>query len=85
MQIFICPQATPGAMPQAFFLKISNFLKFSPRRRLRLCPRANKNLHIIAGYAQSILMHNLCKFLIACGTRFLTSAIPYMFSNYLPT
>ncbi|KRY58921.1 hypothetical protein T03_12209 [Trichinella britovi] len=36
------------------FLKISNFLKFSPRRRLRLCPRANKNLHILAGYAQSI-------------------------------
>ncbi|KRX22618.1 hypothetical protein T07_5042 [Trichinella nelsoni] len=39
----------------------------NPRRRLRLCPRANKNLHIPAGYAQSILMHNLCKFLIAYG------------------
>ncbi|KRX37150.1 hypothetical protein T05_16264 [Trichinella murrelli] len=23
----------------------------TPRRRLRLCPRANKNLHIPAGYA----------------------------------
>ncbi|KRY06070.1 hypothetical protein T12_7607 [Trichinella patagoniensis] len=23
--------------------------KFSPRRRLRLCPRANKNLHIPSG------------------------------------
>ncbi|KRY58085.1 hypothetical protein T03_170, partial [Trichinella britovi] len=35
------------------FLKISNFLKFSPRRRLRLCPRANKNLHIPAGYSKT--------------------------------
>ncbi|KRY36639.1 hypothetical protein T01_14187 [Trichinella spiralis] len=32
----------------------------NPRRRLRLCPRANKNLHIPAGYAQSILLHNIC-------------------------
>ncbi|KRY55618.1 hypothetical protein T03_18002 [Trichinella britovi] len=31
-----------------------------PRRRLRLCPRANKNLHIPAGYAESILLHNIC-------------------------
>ncbi|KRZ48583.1 hypothetical protein T02_13918 [Trichinella nativa] len=30
----------------------------SPRRRLRLCLRANKNLHIPAGNAQSILLHN---------------------------
>ncbi|KRZ82442.1 hypothetical protein T08_11860 [Trichinella sp. T8] len=30
-----------------------------PRRRLRLCPRANKNLHIPAGYAQSILLDNM--------------------------
>ncbi|KRX33776.1 hypothetical protein T05_3793 [Trichinella murrelli] len=43
-------EATPGAMPQAIFRKFRNFLKFSPRRRLRLCPRANKNLHIPAGY-----------------------------------
>ncbi|KRX13092.1 hypothetical protein T07_8617 [Trichinella nelsoni] len=27
----------------------------SPRRRLRLCPRANKNLHIPAGYAESAM------------------------------
>ncbi|KRX22030.1 hypothetical protein T07_5537 [Trichinella nelsoni] len=32
----------------------------NPRRRLRLCPRANKNLHIPAGYAESILLHNFC-------------------------
>ncbi|KRX21991.1 hypothetical protein T07_2441 [Trichinella nelsoni] len=50
MQIFICPQATPGAMPQAIFRKFRNFLKFSPRRRLRLCPGANKNLHMPLGY-----------------------------------
>ncbi|KRX21989.1 hypothetical protein T07_13440 [Trichinella nelsoni] len=50
MQIFICPQATPRAMPQAIFRKFRNFLKFSPRRRLRLCPRANKNLHMPLGY-----------------------------------
>ncbi|KRY49423.1 hypothetical protein T03_9735 [Trichinella britovi] len=31
-----------------------------PRRRLRLCPRANKNLHIPAGYTESILLHNIC-------------------------
>ncbi|KRX30551.1 hypothetical protein T09_1365 [Trichinella sp. T9] len=35
------------------------FNRLSPRRRLRLCPRANKNLHIPAGYAQSILLHNI--------------------------
>ncbi|KRX21957.1 hypothetical protein T07_2572 [Trichinella nelsoni] len=58
MQIFNRLRATPGAMPQAIFRKFRNFLKFSPRRRLRLCPRANKNLHIPAGYAQSILLHN---------------------------
>ncbi|KRY15345.1 hypothetical protein T12_3013, partial [Trichinella patagoniensis] len=33
---------------------------YGPRRRLRLCPRANKNLHIPAGYAESILLHNIC-------------------------
>ncbi|KRY33320.1 hypothetical protein T01_9469, partial [Trichinella spiralis] len=60
MQIFICPQATPGAMPQAIFRNFRNFSKFSRRRRLRLCPRANKNLHIPAGYAESILLHNIC-------------------------
>ncbi|KRX16744.1 hypothetical protein T07_13843 [Trichinella nelsoni] len=32
----------------------------NPRRRLRLCPRANKNLHIPAGYAEGILLHNIC-------------------------
>ncbi|KRX44778.1 hypothetical protein T05_4811 [Trichinella murrelli] len=37
---FLCPQATPRAMPQAFFQKFSIFQKFSPRRSPRLCPRA---------------------------------------------
>ncbi|KRZ93970.1 hypothetical protein T08_9883 [Trichinella sp. T8] len=32
MQIFISPQATPRAMPQAIFQKFSIFRKFSPRR-----------------------------------------------------
>ncbi|KRX71480.1 hypothetical protein T06_4725 [Trichinella sp. T6] len=60
MQIFMCPQAMPGAMPQAIFSKFRNFLKFSPRRRLRLCPRANKNLHIPSGYASGVLLHHIC-------------------------
>ncbi|KRZ41019.1 hypothetical protein T4C_12505 [Trichinella pseudospiralis] len=34
--------------------------KFSPRRRLRLRLRANKNLHIPSGYALGILLHNIC-------------------------
>ncbi|KRX22027.1 hypothetical protein T07_2448 [Trichinella nelsoni] len=58
--VFFIVAATPGAMPQAIFRKFRNFLKFSPRRRLRLCPRANKNLHIPTGYAQSNLLHNIC-------------------------
>ncbi|KRZ94439.1 hypothetical protein T08_8435 [Trichinella sp. T8] len=54
-QIKICifPQATP----KAFYCTIFDLR--GPRRRLRLCPRANKNLHIPAGYAQSILLHNI--------------------------
>ncbi|KRZ91182.1 hypothetical protein T08_3441 [Trichinella sp. T8] len=49
-QIKICifPQATP----KAFYCTIFDLR--GPRRRLRLCPRANKNLHIPAGYAQGI-------------------------------
>ncbi|KRY58870.1 hypothetical protein T03_16619 [Trichinella britovi] len=31
----------------------------NPRRRLRLCPRANKNLHIPAGYFSDILLPNV--------------------------
>ncbi|KRX80421.1 hypothetical protein T06_16459, partial [Trichinella sp. T6] len=63
-QIKIC--IFPQAMPKAFYCtifalrgyargyasgkisKISNFIKYSPR----LCPRANKNLHIPSRYAQ---------------------------------
>ncbi|KRY35865.1 hypothetical protein T01_5576 [Trichinella spiralis] len=55
-QIKIC--IFPQAIPQAIFSTI--FALRSPRRRLRLCPRANKNLHILAGYAQSILLRNIC-------------------------
>ncbi|KRZ81575.1 hypothetical protein T08_6094 [Trichinella sp. T8] len=75
MQIFICPKATPGAMPQAKFRKFRIFYKIAPGFRPRLCPRANKNLHIPAGYAQGTLLHNICpqrvicKFLIASGLR----------------
>ncbi|KRZ48535.1 hypothetical protein T02_7618 [Trichinella nativa] len=50
------------AIPQAIYSTIFDLR--GPRRRLRLCPRANKNLHIPAGYppgyAQSILLHNIC-------------------------
>ncbi|KRY05927.1 hypothetical protein T12_16307, partial [Trichinella patagoniensis] len=55
-QIKICifPQATP----KAFYCTIFDLR--GPRRRLRLCLRENKNLHIPAGNAQSILLHNIC-------------------------
>ncbi|KRY61073.1 hypothetical protein T03_1318, partial [Trichinella britovi] len=64
-QIKICifPQATPKAFYCTIFHLRGFLCKFliasGPRRRLRLCPRANKNLHIPAGYAQSILLHNI--------------------------
>ncbi|KRY45132.1 hypothetical protein T03_9332, partial [Trichinella britovi] len=64
-QIKICifPQATPKAFYCTIFDLRGVLCKFliasGPRRRLRLCPRANKNLHIPAGYAQSILLHNI--------------------------
>ncbi|KRZ82449.1 hypothetical protein T08_11174 [Trichinella sp. T8] len=49
IKICICLQA----IPQAIYSTIFDLR--GPRRCLRLCPRANKNLHIPAGYAQSIL------------------------------
>ncbi|KRX76999.1 hypothetical protein T06_2475 [Trichinella sp. T6] len=52
IKICICLQA----IPQAIYSTIFDLR--GPRRRLRLCPRANKNLHIPAGYAESILVHN---------------------------
>ncbi|KRX73599.1 hypothetical protein T06_6871, partial [Trichinella sp. T6] len=52
IKICICLQA----IPQAIYSTIFDLR--GPRRRLRLCPRANKNLHIPAGYAESILLHN---------------------------
>ncbi|KRX37155.1 hypothetical protein T05_3667 [Trichinella murrelli] len=63
----------------------------TPRRRLRLCPRANKNLHIPAGYAQSILLHNIClqgDMQIFVSSQATPRALPqqqapsYVFSNY---
>ncbi|KRY06798.1 hypothetical protein T12_12497, partial [Trichinella patagoniensis] len=44
IKICICLQA----IPQAIYSTIFDLR--GPRRRLRLCPRANKNLHIPAGY-----------------------------------
>ncbi|KRZ53264.1 hypothetical protein T02_12398 [Trichinella nativa] len=32
----------------------------APGFALRLCPRANKNLHIPSSYAQGTLLHNIC-------------------------
>ncbi|KRX40907.1 hypothetical protein T05_11483 [Trichinella murrelli] len=60
MQIFICPEATPQAMPQAIFRKFRNFSKIAPGFALRLRPRANKNLHIPSGYASGVLLHHIC-------------------------
>ncbi|KRX79042.1 hypothetical protein T06_4455, partial [Trichinella sp. T6] len=60
MQIFICPKATPQAMPQAIFRKFRNFSKIAPGDALRLRPRANKNLHIPSGYASGVLLHHIC-------------------------
>ncbi|KRY48446.1 hypothetical protein T03_12750 [Trichinella britovi] len=60
MQIFICPKATPQAMPQAIFRKFRNFSKIAPGFALRLRPRANKNLHIPSGYASGVLLHHFC-------------------------
>ncbi|KRZ95277.1 hypothetical protein T08_3498 [Trichinella sp. T8] len=64
MQIFNRLRAIPQAIYSTIFDLRGFLCKFliasGPRRRLRLCPRANKNLHIPAGYAQSILLHNIC-------------------------
>ncbi|KRY12024.1 hypothetical protein T12_4055 [Trichinella patagoniensis] len=60
MQIFICPKATPQAMPQAIFRKFRNFSNIAPGFALRLRPRANKNLHIPSGYASGVLLHHIC-------------------------
>ncbi|KRY06148.1 hypothetical protein T12_14389, partial [Trichinella patagoniensis] len=53
IKICICLQA----IPQAIYSTIFDLR--GPRRRLRLCPRANKNLHIPAGNAQSPNIHLL--------------------------
>ncbi|KRZ94504.1 hypothetical protein T08_8138 [Trichinella sp. T8] len=53
IKICICLQA----IPQAIYSTIFDLR--GPRRRLRLCPRANKNLHIPAGYAQGIASGSL--------------------------
>ncbi|KRZ48581.1 hypothetical protein T02_320, partial [Trichinella nativa] len=53
IKICICLQA----IPQAIYSTIFDLRGL--RRRLRLCFRANKNLHIPAGYAESALMHNI--------------------------
>ncbi|KRY18908.1 hypothetical protein T12_13430, partial [Trichinella patagoniensis] len=51
--IFALRGATPGGYASGKISKISNFIKYSPRLPPRLCPRANKNLHIPSSYAQS--------------------------------
>ncbi|KRX22002.1 hypothetical protein T07_65 [Trichinella nelsoni] len=50
----ICPQA----MPKAFYCTIFD-LKGAPGFSPRLCPRANKNLHMPSSYAQGTLLHNI--------------------------
>ncbi|KRY37782.1 hypothetical protein T01_11577 [Trichinella spiralis] len=55
IKICICPKAIPQAIYSTIFALREVLCKFliasGRRRRLRLCPRANKNLHIPAGYA----------------------------------
>ncbi|KRY61728.1 hypothetical protein T4A_4218, partial [Trichinella pseudospiralis] len=53
-------RATPQAMPRAFLQNFRIFQNFSPRRCPRLRLRANKNLHMPSGYANGILLHNIC-------------------------
>ncbi|KRX64946.1 hypothetical protein T09_8616 [Trichinella sp. T9] len=64
IKICICLQAIPQAIYSTIFDLRGFLCKFliasGPRRRLRLCPKANKNLHIPAGYTESILLHNIC-------------------------
>ncbi|KRX33529.1 hypothetical protein T05_15660, partial [Trichinella murrelli] len=55
IKICICPQA----MPKAFYCTIFD-LRGAPGFPPRLCPRANKNLHMPSSYAQGILLHNIC-------------------------
>ncbi|KRX80838.1 hypothetical protein T06_11208 [Trichinella sp. T6] len=40
--------------------KVSSVQDEAPGFCPRLCPRANKNLHIPSGYAQGNLLHNIC-------------------------
>ncbi|KRX64970.1 hypothetical protein T09_13600 [Trichinella sp. T9] len=91
IKICICLQAIPQAIYSTIFDLRGFLCKFliasGPRRRLRLCPRANKNLHIPAGYFLDILLPNIClqgvmqifrrpEFQIS--TRLPTSAIQYL-------
>ncbi|KRX64322.1 hypothetical protein T09_8241 [Trichinella sp. T9] len=55
IKICICPQA----MPKAFYCTIFD-LRGAPGFPPRLCPRANKNLHMPSSYAKGILLHNIC-------------------------
>ncbi|KRY54835.1 hypothetical protein T03_16347 [Trichinella britovi] len=54
IKICICLQAIPQAIYSTIFDLRGFLCKFliasGPRRRLRLCPRANKNLHMPSGY-----------------------------------
>ncbi|KRX81738.1 hypothetical protein T06_13222 [Trichinella sp. T6] len=63
IKICICLQAIPQAIYSTIFDLRGFLCKFliasGLRRRLRLCFRGNKNLHIPAGYAESALMHNI--------------------------
>ncbi|KRY44304.1 hypothetical protein T03_16396, partial [Trichinella britovi] len=69
IKICICLQA----IPQAIYSTIFDLR--GPRRHRRLCLRVNKNLHIPASYAQSVLF--------APSTLLLQSPNSYMFSNTL--
>ncbi|KRZ95367.1 hypothetical protein T08_7876 [Trichinella sp. T8] len=88
-QIKICifPQATPKAFYCTIFDLRGFLCKFlialGPRRRLRLCPRANKNLHIPAGYAQSILLHSYSHGIPSALAYLILEFHTYLFSTYI--
>ncbi|KRX51425.1 hypothetical protein T09_6314 [Trichinella sp. T9] len=78
-QIKIC--IFPQAIPQAIYSTIFDLR--GPRRRLRLCPRANKNLHIPAGYAESILLYSYSHGIPSAPASLILEFHTHLFSTYL--
>ncbi|KRY20611.1 hypothetical protein T12_11990 [Trichinella patagoniensis] len=71
----------------SYGVKISITVKVegNPRRRLRLCPRANKNLHIPVGYAEGVLLHSYPHGIPYAPASLILEFHTYLFSTYLIT